>query len=90
MNESKKYQHMMINVSRRDYPAVNDMLDVFVEFGYFKRENTTVHYDAENEEHGYDIRDISWETAAFIGEMLEAGVGHKLTWYHHCLFEENV
>jgi hypothetical protein len=63
------------------------MLEVFVKRDVFKRENCTVDYDSEKEEYNFDIKDVFWKTAAFIGDMLEAGLGHDVQWFH-CQFDE--
>lgn len=76
-------QHMMICASRRDRYAIRDMLEVLVKWGVFKRENATWEYNAEDAVYTVDIRDVDWKTATFIGEILEAGVGHELKWYHY-------
>lgn len=82
MDESNR-PYMFISVSRRDYPAVSDMLEVFVKWEVLKRENCTVDYNSEKEEYTFDIKDIFWKTAAFIGDMLEAGLGHEIQWIHY-------
>lgn len=82
MNDIKR-QYMMICASKRDYPVINDMLEVLVKWGYFERENTVWTYDPEDETYTYDIRDVDWKTAAFIGDILEAAVGHEIKWFHY-------
>lgn len=82
MDESKR-PYMIISVSKRDYPAVSDMLEVFVKWDVFKRENCEVDYNSEKEEYNFDIKDVFWKTAAFIGDMLEAELGRDVQWFHY-------
>lgn len=82
MDESNR-PYMFISVSRRDYPAVSDVLEVFIKWDFFKRENATVDYGSEDEEYTFIIKDIFWKTAAFIGELLEAGSGRDVQWFHY-------
>lgn len=57
--------------------------------GYFERGNNICTWDIKDETYTYDIRDVDWKTAEFIGDILEAAVGHELKWFHYnCPLDE--
>ena len=89
MSESR-HPYMLISVSKQDYEKVNDILEVFIKWNRIERDNVVVDYNAEDDEYNFDIANICWKTAAFIGDILEASVGHDIGWIHCQLDAETV
>ena len=86
MSETNR-PYMMISVSRRNYPAVSDMLEVFIKHGQLKRENCVMDYNSDDMMYTFEIGGVRFEAATFIGDILEAGIGQDLEWMH-CQFDE--
>lgn len=82
MDEKKSYLH--ICVDGESYDTVLNILDVFMNNGYFDEDKFETAYETKTDEFSITINGMrSSKTAWLIGDVLEAALGRHLEWFHY-------
>lgn len=83
MYKPNKKKYMMIEVRKDKCAIVNDILAVFVRRGYFTTDDIEVSENVELKEYWIDILNLGFDTAVFVGDILDAALGDAVGWFHY-------
>ena len=83
MYKPDKKKYLMIEVHKDKYKVVSDILAVFARRGYFTTDDIEVTDKSDVNEQWIDIYNIGFDTATFVGDMLDAALGDVVQWFHY-------
>ena len=83
MHKLNKKKYLMIEVSKHKVEIVNNILAVFAKRGYFNTDDIEMTEKIEMNEYWFDIYGVGFDTAMFVGDMMDAALGDSVGWFHY-------